>query len=79
MKKKILITGGAGYIGSSVSNLLIDKGLNVTIIDNLVTGNKKFIPKKAHFEKCDIDNEKEISRILTEKKIRIGNTLCWPY
>ena len=67
MKNRILITGGAGYIGSSVSNFLIDKGLSVTIIDNLVTGNKKFIPKKAHFEKCDIDNEKEISRILTER------------
>ena len=45
-ENRILITGGAGYIGSSVSNFLIDKGLSVTIIDNLVTGNKKFIPKK---------------------------------
>ena len=43
---KILITGGAGYIGSHVSHLLVDRGYNVTIIDSLLTGNKKLIPKK---------------------------------
>ena len=68
MKNKILITGGAGYIGSSVANFLIDRGIKVTIIDNLITGNINFIPKKAQFEKCDIDNKKEISRILRENK-----------
>ena len=43
----ILITGGAGYIGSHVSYLLIEKGYNVTIIDSLITGNKKVMPKKV--------------------------------
>ena len=38
--KKILLTGGAGYIGSHVCNLLIDKNYKVTVIDNLETGNK---------------------------------------
>ena len=47
--KNILLTGGAGYIGSHVANLLLDKGLNVSIIDNLITGNKKLIPSKANF------------------------------
>ena len=42
---KILLSGGAGYIGSQVSNLLIDAGHKVTIIDSLVTGNKKLVPK----------------------------------
>ena len=37
----ILITGGAGYIGSHTALLLLDKGHKVTIIDNLVTGSKK--------------------------------------
>ena len=49
----ILITGGAGYIGSHVSYLLLEKGYNVTIIDNLSRGNKKLVPKKANFIKCD--------------------------
>lgn len=62
--KNILLTGGAGYIGSQVANLLLDKGLKVTIIDSLITGNKKLIPKKAKFFKSDIGNKKKISNFL---------------
>ena len=39
--KKVLITGGAGYIGSHITELLIQKKLNIVIIDNLSTGNWK--------------------------------------
>ena len=46
---KILVTGGAGYIGSHTSLLLIDKGHEVTIVDNLISGNSKLVPKKANF------------------------------
>ena len=60
----ILVTGGAGYIGSQVANLLLDRGHKVTIIDSLVTGNKKLIPKKAKFIKCDIGNKKKIKLVL---------------
>ena len=35
---KILVTGGAGYIGSTISNYFLDKGHEVEIIDNLSTG-----------------------------------------
>ena len=61
---KILLSGGAGYIGSQVSNLLIDAGHKVTIIDSLVTGNKKLVPKKAKFFRCDISNIKKIKKII---------------
>ena len=44
--RNILLTGGAGYIGSHVALSLIDKGHKVTIIDSLVTGNKKIIPNR---------------------------------
>ena len=44
----VLITGGAGYIGSSVAWLFIDKGHKVTIIDNLIKGKKSNIPKKVN-------------------------------
>jgi len=40
---KILLTGGAGYIGSHVSLELLDNGHQVTIIDNLVNGEKKLL------------------------------------
>ena len=43
MKKKILVTGCAGFIGSHLCEKLISKGYNVIGIDNLSTGNIKFI------------------------------------
>ncbi len=67
----ILITGGAGYIGSHVSYLLIEKGYKVTIIDNLSTGNRKIVPKKAELIKCDIANVKKIKKLLNKKKFEI--------
>jgi len=57
--KNILLTGGAGYIGSSVANLLLDKGYKVTIIDSLITGNIKLVPKRAELFICDIANTKK--------------------
>ena len=41
---EILVTGGAGYIGSHTTLNLLDSGYNVTIIDDLSTGNEKLIP-----------------------------------
>ena len=67
-KQNILITGGAGYIGSHVANLLLDNNYNVTIIDNLITGNKQLIPKKANFFNCDISDQKEVTKIINQKK-----------
>ena len=55
----ILVTGGAGYIGSKVSLDLIEKGHKVFIIDNLSKGKKKLIPKKSFFFKLDISNKKK--------------------
>ena len=49
----ILISGGAGYIGSSLAHFLIKKKFNVTIIDNLSTGYKNLIPRKASFIQAD--------------------------
>ena len=68
MKLKILLTGGAGYIGSHVAHLLIDKGHSVEIIDNLITGNKQLIPKKAKLHICDIADKYKVSKIINKKK-----------
>ena len=70
MIKKILVTGGAGYIGSKFSYDAIDNGYEVVIVDNLSTGNKKLIPSNAYFYKCDISNSKKIEYILKKHKIR---------
>ena len=60
MAKNILITGGAGYIGSHVSEILLKKNKKVFLIDNLSTGHRKLINKKAKFFKLDIHNEKKL-------------------
>ena len=64
----ILITGGAGYIGSHVSFLLIEKGYNITIIDSLITGNEQLVPKEANLEICDIADIKKVTQVLKSKK-----------
>ena len=68
---KILLTGGAGYIGSVVANYLLDKGNEVFILDNLSTGSKKLLPKKSKFVKTDISNLKVVNSILSENNFDI--------
>ena len=56
----ILLTGGAGYIGSHVLLSIIKKGHGVTVIDNLSTGNKGLIPNKIKHINCNINDEETI-------------------
>ena len=65
---KILLTGGAGYIGSHVSLALLDSGHEVTIIDNLTTGNKSLIPNKAKFINCNINDKRTVGNLLKIEK-----------
>jgi UDP-glucose 4-epimerase len=64
---KILITGGAGFIGSNVADSLLEKNNQVVIIDDLSNGKEENIPKKAKFYKIDI-RDKEIQKIFKEEK-----------
>ncbi|HEX4081225.1 MAG TPA: UDP-glucose 4-epimerase GalE [Rhizomicrobium sp.] len=45
----ILVTGGAGYIGSHAAHALVDRGENVVVLDNLVSGVREFVPGEAEF------------------------------
>ena len=67
--KNILVTGGAGYIGSHIVEQLIKNKENVIILDNLVTGYKKLINKKAKFVKADIKNKSKIIEIIKDYNI----------
>ena len=69
--KKVLITGGAGYIGSKISYDLTDLGYKVYIIDNLVTGNLKLLNPKAKFFKISILEKKKIRNIVKKNNIKI--------
>ena len=68
-KINILVTGGAGYIGSHIVELLVKDKKKIIILDNLVTGYKKLINKKAIFIKADIKNKLKIKKIIKDFKI----------
>ncbi|MDO5099143.1 MAG: UDP-glucose 4-epimerase GalE [Corynebacterium sp.] len=51
---KLLVTGGAGYVGSVCATVLLEQGHEVVIVDNLSTGNESAIPAGAVFIKADI-------------------------
>ena len=63
---KVLVTGGAGYIGSHIVELLIKTKSNIIIIDNLVTGHKKLLNKKVYIRSDEL-NEVDETRFLGHK------------
>jgi len=65
----ILVTGGAGYIGSAVVKSLISKGYEVIVVDNLSKGSKEFIDQKAVFYEIDLTNKEALNKIFSENKI----------
>ena len=69
MVKNILITGGAGYIGSHVTEILLKKKKKVFLIDNLSTGHRKLINKQAKFFKLNILQKNKVKKILNKNKI----------
>ncbi len=68
----ILITGGAGFIGSNIADAYKALGHEIVIIDNLTTGKLENVPKGAAFYQMDIRDE-DISEVLSEHKIDIIN------
>jgi nucleoside-diphosphate-sugar epimerase len=54
MPEKVLVTGGAGFIGGHLSQRLIDRGYNVRVLDNLSFGKREWVPAEAEFVEGDI-------------------------
>lgn len=63
MPQNILITGGAGFIGSHLADALLAAGHNVTILDNLSTGTRDFLPKDSEFVEADIRDRDTVSSL----------------
>ncbi len=64
---KILVTGGAGFIGSHIVDLLIARGHDVIVVDNLSTGKKEDINKQARFYQIDI-NDSDLKNVFKVEK-----------
>jgi len=64
-KQTILVTGGAGFIGSNTVKFLCDSGFSVRVIDDLSFGYKKFIDPRALFFEASISDEKILEKALT--------------
>ena len=64
----ILVTGGAGYIGSAIADALLKAGHSVTVYDSLVTGHKKAVPQEALFIQADLSDSHALAEALTREK-----------
>jgi UDP-glucose 4-epimerase len=65
----VLVTGGAGFIGSHVADALLNAGHRVVIVDNLHTGNKANIPAGATFYEADITDQAKLADIFAKEQI----------
>lgn len=70
---KILVTGGAGFIGSHVVDGYIGLGYEVVIVDNLSTGKRDFINSKAKFYHADISDKDKIEEIFKVEQPQMLN------
>ncbi len=70
---KVIVTGGAGFIGSHIVDAYIKAGHRVAVIDNLSTGFRKNLNPKARFYKADIRNAKLMEKILRKERPEIVN------
>ena len=69
-KPPVLVTGGAGYIGSHAVLALVDAGWPVVVLDNLTTGFEWAVAKEATFVKGDIADQALLARIIAEHGIQ---------
>lgn len=66
---KILITGGAGYIGSHATKYFIEQGHDIIVIDNLATGHKEAVDAKAKFYQLDIADYDNVCDVIKKEQI----------
>src|ERR1700739_2240276 len=67
----VLVTGGAGYIGSICAAQLLARGFSVIVVDNLSTGIAESLPSGVHFYEADIGDRSTMRRILLHCQVEI--------
>lgn len=73
MTESILVTGGAGFIGSHVAAAFLDRGWKVAIVDNLSTGKEENLPAGATFYRCDITDAGAVREVFDAVKPSVVN------
>lgn len=72
---KVLITGGAGYIGSTIASVLLDNGHTPIILDSLVTGRREFTKDRIFYE-ADISDRAMVRRVFSDYPDIYGTIHC---
>ncbi|HTP69049.1 MAG TPA: UDP-glucose 4-epimerase GalE [Dongiaceae bacterium] len=67
---RVLVTGGAGYIGSVVAQQLVSAGHLVTVVDDLSRGHREAVPSDAELEIADIADRQRLGRLFREKEFQ---------
>ena len=65
---KLLVTGGAGYIGSHTAHQLVEEGHDIVVLDNLYSGHRWAVPEKAEFVEGDVGDESLLTRVFLMHK-----------
>src|SRR5260370_21353008 len=65
---RVLVTGGAGYVGSVCSLRLLEQGHQVTVVDDLSTGYGAAVPHGAMLHQLDIGNRSELAKVLGKNR-----------
>ncbi len=67
--KRVLVTGGAGYIGSHTALQLVEAGHCVVVLDNLCAGHRRAVPAQAGFERGDIADQELVAGLIRKHRI----------
>lgn len=73
---KALITGGAGFIGSHLARLLIEKGHQVTVLDNLMRPKNIYLPETVRFVKGDVRSVEDVDEAIYEADVVFHMAAC---
>lgn len=65
----ILVTGGAGYVGSHMSHALVDRGEKVVVLDDLSTGHAELVPSAARLVRGDISDKALVAKLIADEGI----------
>ena len=73
-EKRVLVTGGAGFIGSQVIKQLIDYDAKVTVLDNFSSGKKEYLPKNKNLKYLITDTNGKILKNSFDLNVLLKNT-----